>query len=170
MSNQLGRKIVVVGVSASGKSTFTRELSKKLGIELILMDSIMWKPGWEYVGDDEVNKKLSEISSGPDWLIEGYITRNSRTIVFNRADSIIYLDYSPLLSGWRYVKRCWRHRKVAREELLGSPDKFSLKFLWLVLTKGEAISLNKFLDEVSDSSKIIRFTSPRQALNFINKL
>jgi len=59
----LGGKIVVIGVSASGKSTFSRKLSKKLNLPLTLMDKIMWKPGWDYIGDEETVKKLDQISS-----------------------------------------------------------------------------------------------------------
>ena len=155
-NTSLGNKIVIVGVSASGKSFFARKLAEKTKLPLVLMDSIMWKPGWEYVGDEEVVRKLDEASSLEKWIIEGYITKRARTFVFDRADKIIYLDYSPLVCSWQYIKRWWNHRNIARPELHGSPEKFSFKFLKLVWTKGEAISLDKFLAEVKDQNKIIK--------------
>jgi len=164
---KLGKKIVVVGVSASGKSTFSRELADKMHIPLTLIDSIMWKPNWEYIGDEETVKKLGEISLRDEWIIEGYITKDARNFVFDRADTIIYLDYSPVVSSWRYMKRWWTHRKHSRPELPGSPDKFSFKFLRLVWTKGEAISLNRYLSGVGDQSKIIMLASPGEAQTFI---
>ncbi|MDP3957791.1 MAG: hypothetical protein Q8Q10_04830 [bacterium] len=163
----LGKKIVVVGVSASGKSMFARRLADKLNLPVIFMDAIMWKSGWEYIGDEEIAKKLYEISSGAEWIIEGYVTTAARTFLFDRADSIIYLNYSPIIASWRYLKRCWKHRNDSRPELEGSPDEFSFKFLKLVWTKGEAISLNKFLACVEDQNKIMRITSLKETKAFL---
>lgn len=139
------RKVVVVGVSASGKTTFSRKLSEKLAIPLTAIDAIMWNPGWEYIGDVETRAKLMEIGSGDEWIIEGYIMKDVRAFLFEKADAIIYLDYTGICAAVRYIKRWWCYRTSPRPELPGSPEKFSLKFLWLVYTKGEAISLNKYL-------------------------
>jgi adenylate kinase family enzyme len=166
----LGNKIVVVGVSASGKSTFTKKLALKTNLPATFMDAIMWKPGWVYIGDEETIKKLDEVSLTDKWIIEGYISKNARTFLFGRADSIIYLDYSPWVSSWRYIKRWWKHRKNARPELEGSPEKFSFKFLKLVWTKGEAISLNKFLNTDENQNKIIKLSSPKETKAFLDNL
>jgi adenylate kinase family enzyme len=167
--NNLGNKIVVVGVSASGKSTFTKRLATKINLPVICMDAIMWKPGWVYIGDEETVNKLKEVSLADKWIIEGYISSNARTFLFDRADTIIYLDYSPWVCSWRYVMRWWKHRKNARPELDGSPEKFSFKFLTLVWKKGEAVSLDKFLDKV-DKNKIIKLDSLRKTEIFLNSL
>lgn len=166
----IGKKIVVVGVSASGKSTFTKKLAAKTNLPATFMDAIMWKPGWVYIGDEETIRKLDEVSLAEKWIIEGYISKNARTFVFDRADTIIYLDYSPWVSSWRYIRRWWKHRKNARPELEGSPEKFSFKFLKLVWKKGEAISLNKFLEKPEIKNKIITLKSPKQALTFLQEL
>ena len=166
----LGIKILVVGISASGKSTFTKKLAFKTNLPAIFVDSIMWKPGWNYIGDEETVKKLQEASSKDEWIIEGYITKGIRAFIFDRADTIIYLDYSPLVASWRYLRRWWTYRKNPRPEMPGSPEKFSFKFLKLVWTKGEAISLNKFLAEVKDQGKIVTLKSPREAEEFLKKL
>lgn len=162
------QKIVVVGVSASGKSTFSRELAKKTNLPLVFMDEIMWNPGWEYIGDEATIEKLQEESQKDSWIIEGYITKGARTFLFERADTIIYLDYSPWIASWRYIKRWWNHRIHPRPELEGSPEKFSFKFLKLVWTKGEAISLNRFLKEIPDRRKIVTLHSPKEARTYLN--
>lgn len=167
---QLGKKVVVVGVSASGKSFFARELGAKTNLPVIFMDAIMWKPGWNYVGDEEVIKHIDEESLKSEWIIEGYITKSARPFLFERADSIIYLDYAPIVSSWRYIKRWWKHRKNARPELEGNPEKFSFKFLKLVWMKGETLSLDKFLNEVTDRNKILKLRSPRKAKDFLNEI
>jgi predicted GIY-YIG superfamily endonuclease len=127
----------------------------------------MWNRGWQYVGDEATVKKLDEVSRGLQWIIEGYINKEARTFVFDRADNIIYLDYSPIVSSGRYIKRWWRHRNDPRPEMEGSPEKFSFKFLKLVWTKGEAISLNEYLKAVEPKTKITILTSPKAAKNFL---
>lgn len=166
----MGNKIVVVGISAVGKSTFSRKLAQTLNLPLTLMDTIMWKPGWNYVGDEETIDRINQISIQPKWIIEGYVCKGARTSTFERADSIIYLDYSPIISSWRYIKRWLTHHKDPRPELTGSPEKFNFTFLKLVWKKGEAISLNRYLKEVHPQTKIITLHSPREAKEFLEKI
>ncbi len=167
---KLGNKIVVVGVSASGKSTFSRNLAKKINIPLTMVDSIMWKPGWQYIGDKATAQKLDETSLKTEWIIEGYITKEAWSFVFDRADSIIYLDYSSIVCSIRYIKRWWKHRVNPRAELPGSPEKFSFKFLRLIWTKGETISLDEFLGDSKYQNKILYLKSHGQAREFLRKL
>lgn len=163
-------KIVVVGVSASGKSTFSRRLSEKLHIPVTHMDSIMWQPGWEYRGDDYVANQISAISQTEQWIIEGYIVSDARLDLFEKADQIIYLDYPGWLSAWRYLKRCWKYRKNPRAELPGSPEKFSFKFLKLVYCKSETWKLDKLFQKNNWNNKITRYTLPKQADTFLQNL
>ncbi|MDB5258999.1 MAG: topology modulation protein [Candidatus Taylorbacteria bacterium] len=166
----LGKKIAIVGVSASGKSTFARKLAERTCLPVFFMDSIMWKPGWNYVGDEETVLRLQEISSGTEWIIEGYITKGARSVIFDRADTVIYLDYPRWVASGRYILRWLKHRKDPRPELAGSPEKFSFKFLKLVWNKGETRSLDALLAQMSERSKIIRLTSPKKSRIFLHKI
>lgn len=167
---ELGKKIVIVGVSASGKTTFGQKLAEKLQLPLTRTDAIMWKPNWEYVGDEKINTAVLKVSQNEKWIIEGYITKGSRTVLFERADVIIHLDYPGWFSAQRYIKRWWKHRTEPREELAGSPESFSFKFLWLVFTKGEAVSLAKFLNKVDDQNKIVTLRSAEETQKFLEKI
>src|SRR5687768_17401917 len=109
MAPIVGNKIVVLGVSASGKSTFARSLAKKRFIPIVHMDSHMWKPGWNYIGDEATVALIKEASLGTFWIIEGYIEKEAREVLFDRADTLIILDYPGWLSAWRYLKRWFAH-------------------------------------------------------------
>ena len=170
METKIGKRIAIVGVSASGKSTFARKLSEKTRLPLFLMDSMMWNPGWQYVGDEETVRKLKAIGAKEEWISEGYVSKEARTFLFDRADTIMYLDYPPRVATFRYLKRWFKHRKDPRPELEGSPEKFDWKFLKLVWTKGEAISLNKFLARVQNRDKLIRFTTVKQTETFLKNI
>lgn len=159
----LGRRIAVVGVSASGKSTFARKLAAKTNLPLTHIDAVMWKPGWDYIGDEETVRRLKEISQQDEWIIEGFIDKNALEAVLGRADSIIYLDYPRYIPAWRYIKRWVKHRKNPRPELEGSPEKFSFEFLRRVWDKKEVYRLNKFLKTTPQSAKLLRLKSPKEA-------
>jgi predicted kinase len=113
---------------------------------------------------------LHEISERPEWIIEGYIEKEAQSVVFERADTIIYLDYPRFIPAWRYIKRCWMHRNNPRPELEGSPDKFSFEFLSRVWMKKEMISLNKFLVSMSIKNKIVTLQSPKETKLFLENL
>lgn len=166
----IGKRVVIVGVSASGKSTFARKLAQKTGLPVSFVDELMWKPGWNYIGDEETARLLIEASTRDTWIIEGYIVKPARSAVFERADSIVYLDYPPRVAAWRYLMRWLKHRKDPRPELPGSPEKFSFKFLELVWSKGETASLEDFLRSLPQQEKVIRLTSPRAAARFLDSL
>ena len=132
---KLGNKILVVGVSASGKSVFSRELGQLTGILVTHVDAIMWKPGWSYIERDTTVKLITEVSQSSQWIIEGFILKEVLFSILEKADSIIYLDYSRPVTAWRYIKRYFQHRKNPRPELEGSPDQFSFEFLIKILKK-----------------------------------
>ena len=163
-------KIVVLGVSASGKTTFTRELEKKTGINATYIDSVMWEPGWNYVGDEKTVSVIEQATEKESWIIEGYIVKDARVDLFDKADVILYLDYPGYLSAWRYLKRCFKHWRTPREELPGSPDLFKLKTLKLVYTKGEVYRLEKLFKKHDWNEKIIRFKKPDDAKKYLKNL
>ncbi len=168
--SKLGNKIVVLGVSASGKSTFARKLSERLTLPLIHIDELMWKPEWEYVGDEEIVRLIKEASEKESWIIEGYIEKNARVGLFNKSASLIYLDYPAWLPAFRYIKRWLKHRKNPRLELPGCPEKFSLEFLIRVYKKKEVYRLERLFKEVDFSAKIIRLKSPKETEDFLQSL
>lgn len=161
-------RILIIGVSASGKTTFARKIAEKINAPLFLMDQIMWLPGWNYIGDEETVEKINEIIVKDEWILEGYIAKAARVEVFDRADLILYLDYPGWLSAWRYLKRTLKHRKNPRPELPGSPESFSFKFLKLVYTKGETWKVEKLLKEHDWDNKITRFKNPKEAELYLN--
>ncbi len=166
----LGNRIVIVGVSASGKSTFARRLAEKITLPLVHIDAVMWKPGWEYIGDEQTVQKLDEVTTGDQWVLEGYIKKQAYPFVFERADTIIYLDYARHVAASRYLKRWITHRKTARPELEGSPDTFSFKFMRLVWDKKEVYWMNRFLKDSPYQSKIVTLSSPKGAENLLKRV
>ena len=55
----MGRRIVVVGTTGSGKSTVARALARAGGLTYVELDAFNWRPGW-------VESDLVEEGDRPD--------------------------------------------------------------------------------------------------------
>ena len=85
-------KIVVVGPSGAGKSTFSRKLSSKLNISLYHLDNIFWNSDKTHITKEEFDKKLEEILSLDNYIIDGDYSRTYEAR-FKNSDTIIFLNY-----------------------------------------------------------------------------
>jgi adenylate kinase family enzyme len=125
---QPGHRIVVVGTSGSGKTTLAQRLGDHLGIPHVEMDALHWGPNWTPAPCEVFRRKVAEALSGDAWTTDGNYSA-VRDIVWNRADTVVWLDYSLPLILWRVTTRTLR-RMFAQEELWnGNRETFAASFL-----------------------------------------
>jgi len=116
MSENAGfQRVVVVGVTGAGKTTFARQLAGRLNCPHIEMDAIHWLPNWEERPVVEFREQLAVALSGDSWVVDGNYSK-ARDLVWSRADTVIWLDYPLVLILWRLLRRTIR-RVITREEL-----------------------------------------------------
>ena len=162
--------MMVVGVSASGKSTFTRKLAAVTHLPPIFVDTIFWKSGWAYIGDEAAAKEMEKLSQAKKWIIEGYVIPEIKEVLFGRADTIIFLEYSRLLTVFRYIKRWFDHRKEPRPELNGNTEILRFRMIKRIWQKQEVESLNVLLDREEFRDKVVRLHSPKEAEIFLAEI
>jgi adenylate kinase family enzyme len=110
-------RIVVVGTSGSGKTTLASRVAQRLGIPHVELDALHWGPNWTPVPVEVFREGVTQALSGDAWATDGNYSR-VRDIVWGRADTVVWLDYSlPVVMG-RVVWRTLR-RTVRGEELWG---------------------------------------------------
>jgi hypothetical protein len=109
------QRIVVIGVTGSGKSCLAEKLSLKFDLNFIELDALYWKPDWVESEDAEFRTKVEVATRAPNWALSGNYNK-VRDIVWPRADAVIWLDYSFLLVFvrlWkRTLQRWWRHESL----------------------------------------------------------
>ena len=125
---QPGRRINVVGTTGSGKTTAAREIAERLCVPYIELDALFWKPEWGQTPDEEFLPAVDEATRGAQWVLDGNYSR-TRSIVWPRANTIVWLDYSfPRV----FARLLWRtiRRSITREELwVGCRERLRISFL-----------------------------------------
>jgi adenylate kinase family enzyme len=101
---QLGRRIVVWGVTGSGKTTLARQLSGALGVPRIELDALHWNPNWVETPEDEFRRKVQDAVDADAWVLDGSYRRVS-DIYLSRADTLIWLHLPWRVSFWRLLQR-----------------------------------------------------------------
>lgn len=126
-------RISIVGGSGSGKSTLCNILSKKLNLPAIHLDSINFNPNWIEIDKSERDKIIFSKALEDKWIIDGNYTKTLKER-FERADLIIWLDYSTfaLLKG--IFKRFLQTRNKEREEIPGCKERLNFDFVKYVVT------------------------------------
>ena len=108
-------RINVVRTSGSGKSTFARELAEVLRLPCYEMDHLFWKPGWQESSDDELCRKVREVTSQPQWVLDGNYTRTTPD-KWKHVQLVVWLDLPFVPTLYRVTKRAV-HRSLTRQEL-----------------------------------------------------
>ena len=128
-------KIVVIGSSGAGKSTFARELGAIRDIEVVHLDRYFWQSGWTvYPRTERISIQQQLMQKKKRWIMEGsYIGSSDGRL--DAADTIIFLDTPSLLCAWRVIKRhAAKHRQHERPDLPeGCADRLSLTSLLKIL-------------------------------------
>ena len=122
------RRIHVVGTSGSGKSTLAKALAARRAIPYVELDAIRHGPNWVDLPDDRFREEVAAALGGDAWVVEGNYSA-VRPWIWERADTVIWLDYPfPVVFGRvlrRTVRRCW-----SGEELWnGNRETFANSFL-----------------------------------------
>ncbi|WP_137293825.1 adenylate kinase [Nocardioides dongxiaopingii] len=109
------RRVLLYGVTGSGKSTAAARLSEATGIPWHSVDDLTWQPGWVALPDDEQRAVFRDICAGERWILDSAY-RAWLDVALARADLVVGLDYPRWLSFARLVRRTVR--RAVRQEVV----------------------------------------------------
>jgi len=126
------RRIVVAGVSGTGKTTLAGRIAVLLDIEHTEIDALFHGPGWtprpEFLHD------VQRLTQSEAWVTEWQYA-DARPLVAERADLMVWLDLPFRVTLARVVRRTVR-RRLRREELWNGNRE---RPLWTFFTDREHI-------------------------------
>ena len=86
------KKVIVLGCSGCGKSTFSIKLHEKTDLPLYHLDNIWWNADRTHISRDEFDDKLADLVSRDSWIIDGDYSRTYEKRIA-ACDTIFFLDY-----------------------------------------------------------------------------
>jgi adenylate kinase family enzyme len=114
ISDRLER-VVVIGTSGSGKTTFARVLAQALGLRHVELDALYWGPDWTPQPTELFRQRVVEAAAGPRWVIDGNYSA-VRELIWPRATAVVWLNYPLRVNLVRILARTFR-RALLRERL-----------------------------------------------------
>jgi adenylate kinase family enzyme len=162
------KKILVIGSSGAGKSTFSRRLGKATGLPVIHLDVLHWKPNWTEPGKEEWEKTVEKALKEDEWIMDGNFG-GTMEMRMQACDTIILLDLPRVLCVYRIIKRVVTYRKETRPDMAeGCDEKFDWKFIRWVwnFPKRSKPKIEALLRQFENEKTIIRLKSRRDVENF----
>jgi adenylate kinase family enzyme len=123
------KRVLVIGSSGAGKSTFSRRLNEVTSISLIHLDQLHWKPNWTEPSKDEWRKTVEQAVKDEEWIMDGNYS-GTLDVRIEASDTIIFLDLPRVVCIWRILKRVAKYWKKNRPDMAeGCYEQFDLPFL-----------------------------------------
>lgn len=160
-------RISIIGGSGSGKSTLATILSKELNIPAIHLDAINYNANWVEIDKNERDSLIESKAKEEKWIIDGNYNKTLKERL-DRADLIIWLDYSSFAHLKGVLKRIIKNYNKEKAELPGCKERFNFTFIKYVISynKKKRPEVKKLLSEYS-SSKILIFKSQKNLNNWL---
>ncbi|CAM02308.1 adenylate kinase family enzyme [Saccharopolyspora erythraea NRRL 2338] len=104
MADRIARRILVYGVTGSGKSTAAQRISRATGVPWHPVDDLTWEPGWVEVPPEEQRRRIARICAQDEWILDAAYGKWLE-IPLARAELVVALDYPRWLSLSRLLRR-----------------------------------------------------------------
>ena len=165
------KRIMVIGCSGSGKSTFSRALSEITDLPLIHLDAAFWKENWTHLSREEFDVWLKSEVEKNKWIIDGNYDRTLE-MRLKYADMVIDFRISRYQCLAGVVKRYFKYRNTTRPDMgNGCKEKIDLDFLKFIwnFNKKDLPKNDKKIKEYPNVTHII-FTSRKQSEEFLKEI
>jgi adenylate kinase family enzyme len=165
------QRILVMGSSGSGKSTFARRLSAITGLPTVSLDALFWKPGWVASDASEFGRRVTEAAQRPHWIMDGNFTSSGAgELRRSLADAVIWFDLPRRTCMTGIITRIAASYGQVRPEMApGCPEKFDFEFFRYVWTyrRMQRPKLLKYFEGLRTDQALIGFTSRAQADRYL---
>lgn len=164
-------RILIIGCGGAGKSTLARQLGEKLGLPVVHLDKLFWKPGWVEMPGDEFDELLRQEMAKEKWIMDGNFNRTLPERI-KHCDTIIYLDFSRLACLMGVLKRIVTTYGTVRPDMgEGCPERIDLEFLkWVWNYNQNKREKNYRLLNEAEGVQTIALKNRRMVRRFLKEL
>jgi adenylate kinase family enzyme len=135
------KRVLVLGNSCAGKTTFAKKLSEQLNSKHVELDALFWEANWTEADSDVFRSRVSKALDSELWIVDGNYKSKIKDIVWPHADAFVWLD-PPLLTVLvrfflRSFGRSFRRELLwggCRESLRNSIFRRDSLLMWILTT------------------------------------
>jgi adenylate kinase family enzyme len=171
-------RISVIGTSGSGKTTFAGKLAEILRIPHVELDSLSWEANWTQAPKEVFRSRVREAIKADRWVVDGNYGKDARDLIWDRADTIVWLNFSLPVILYRLLRRTLRRLVFGEECCNGNRESLRLAFtrdsiiLWALQTyqrrRAEYPPLLEFMEQ--RGVQTVKFHSPKEADRWLSRL
>jgi len=168
-------RILVYGVTGSGKTTMARQIAARTGLPWHEADNLTWEPGWLVVPVDEQRRRIAAICAGERWILDTAYGAWLE-VPLARVELIVALDYPRWRSLGRLVRRTLLrnldHKPICNGNTESLRQTFSRNSIILWHFQSFARKRDRIRAWAADASgpDIVRLTSPAAAQRWLGSL
>ena len=168
-------RLVLWGVTGSGKSSAAAAIQEATGIPWTSVDDQTWQPGWLPTDEAEQRRVFGEICAGERWVLDTAYS-SWRELVHSRVDVVVGLDYPRWVSLGRLLRRTVRRIRTRQLVCNGNVE------TWRKVLSRDSIIVWHFKSfarkrdgmraalAASDGPPVLLFKTPRQLDEWISWL
>lgn len=110
------QRVNIVGTSASGKTTFGKQLAEILDVPYVEMDTLFHEPNWTEAPLEVFRERLARAIEQPRWILDGNYHSKTVNLKLGRATMVIWLDMPFSLNLYRAfcraTNRAWTQKEL----------------------------------------------------------
>ena len=115
-------RVLVAGITGSGKTTFARELAARARLPFHEMDALYHGPGW--VPLESFDADVDRISARDRWVFDSHGYEQVRDLVWSRADTVVWLSSPRAVVMSRVLRRSFGRACRGDEIFNGNTETF----------------------------------------------
>lgn len=161
------KKVIIIGCSGSGKTTFAEKLNKITGLPLYYLDAIWHKPDKTHISRNEFDQRILEIFATPEWIIDGNYNRTIETRL-QQCDTVFLFDLPTAVCLQGATERLGKDRydmPWIENELNPEFEGFIKDFAEKSLPR-----IYELIEKYKADKQVIIFKSREEADDYINKM
>jgi len=165
-------KILILGNSGSGKSTFGRQLANVLHYDILFLDKFTYETSWDKPNFKAMEEKVAEYLKKDNYIIDGNFIDHF-TNRYEDCDTIFFLDVNRFTCLSSVLERKRMYKGKTRESRNDNCDERITKdYLKWVFFDFYKTSRKRILNILKDNNnkKVIILKTRKEMRSYINEL